>query len=62
MFCGTQAGFLKANPGRLHFEGLLQLLRYIRYNKNLGLKYYSKIENKPLSDLLRQSRIKLRTN
>ena len=27
-----------ANPGKVHFEGLIHLLRYIRYNKTLGLK------------------------
>ena len=32
-----------SNPGKLHLEGLVHLLRYIRDNKNLELKYYSKI-------------------
>ena len=27
-----------ANPGKVHFEVLVHLLRYIRYNKTLGLK------------------------
>ena len=27
-----------ANPGKVHFEGLVNLLRFIRYNKTLGLK------------------------
>ena len=27
-----------ANPGKLNFEGLVNLLRYIRDNKTLGLK------------------------
>ena len=27
-----------ANPGKVHFEGLIHLLWYIRYNKTLGLK------------------------
>ena len=27
-----------ANSGKLHFEGLIHLLGYIRYNKTLGLK------------------------
>ena len=27
-----------ANTGKLHFEGLIHLLRYIRDNKTLGLK------------------------
>ena len=26
-----------SNPGKLHFEGLVSLLRYIRDNNNLGL-------------------------
>ena len=46
-----------SNPSKVQFEGLIHLLRYIRDNKNLGLKYYSKIENAPLSDLLRKVRI-----
>ena len=28
-----------ANPGKVHVEGLIHLLRYIRDNKTLGLKY-----------------------
>ena len=27
-----------ANPGKVHFEGLVHLLSYIRYNKTFGLK------------------------
>ena len=27
-----------ANPGKVHYEGLVHLLRYIRDNNNLGLK------------------------
>ena len=30
-----------ANPGKVHFEGLVHLLRYIRDNNTLGLKYYA---------------------
>ena len=30
-----------ANPGKVHFEGLVHLLRYIRDNKTLSLKYYA---------------------
>ena len=30
-----------SNPGKVHFEGLLHLLKYIRDNKTLGLKYYA---------------------
>ena len=29
-----------AKPGKVHFGGLIHLLRYIRYNSTLGLKYY----------------------
>ena len=32
-----------SNPDNVHFEGLVHLLRYIRDNKKLGLKYYAKI-------------------
>ena len=47
-----------SNPGKVHFEGLVHLLRYIRYNKNLVLKYYADMKDAPLSDLLIQSSIK----
>ena len=57
MFCITQVGKFSSNPGNVHFEGLVHLLRYIRDNKNLGLKYYTEIEYAPLSDILRQARI-----
>ena len=46
-----------SNDGKVHFEGLVHFLRYIRDNNNLGSKYYAKIEDVPLSDLLRQARI-----
>ena len=48
-----------ANPGKVHFEGLVQLLRYIRYNKALGLKYYADMNDSPVTDLLRQASIKI---
>ena len=47
-----------ANPGKVHFEGLVHLLRYIRDNKTLGLKYYAYMNDAPVTDLLRQSSIK----
>ena len=47
-----------SNPGKVNFEGLVHLLRYIRYNKTLGLKYYTDIRDAPLSDLLRYYNIK----
>ena len=47
-----------SNPGRLHFEGLIHLLRYIRDNKTLGLNYYPDMNDAPVTDLLRQASIK----
>ena len=47
-----------ANPNKVQFEGLVNLLRYIRYNKSLGLKYYANINDAPVSDLFRQASIK----
>ena len=43
------------NPGKVHFDGLVHLLRYIRDSKTLGLKYYADMKYVTLSDLLRQS-------
>ena len=51
-----------ANPGKVHFEGLVHLLRYIRYNKTLGLKYYADLNDEPVSDLLRQANIKTKNH
>ena len=45
------------NSGELHFEGLVHLLRYIGYNKTLGLNYYANINDAPVSDLLIQASI-----
>ena len=47
-----------SNPGKVHFEGLLYLLRYIRDNKTLGMKYYAYMNDAPVSDILRQASIK----
>ena len=46
-----------SNPGKVHFEGLVHWLIYIRYRKNLGFRYHAKIEDASLSDFLRQSGI-----
>ena len=46
-----------SNTGKVNFEGLVHLLRYMS-EKKLGLKYYTKIEDVPIYDLLRQSIIK----
>ena len=42
----------------MHFIGLVHILRYIRDNKTLGLKYYANINYAPVSDILRQASIK----
>ena len=57
-FAAHKMSKFSSNPGRVHFEGLVHLLRYIRNNNNLGLKYYTKIEHAPLSKLLGQASIK----
>ena len=56
-FVLQKLAIFSSNPGKVNFEGLVQFLRYIRYNKNLGLIYYAKIYNSPQYDLLRQSSI-----
>ena len=49
---------VSANPGKVHFEVFVHLLRYIRDKNNLGLKYIADINDAPVTDLLRQSSIK----
>ena len=49
---------ISANPGKVKFEGLAHIFRYIRDNKTLGLKYYANINDAPVSELLRQDSIK----
>ena len=41
------------NPGKVHFEGLIYLLRYIRDNKTLDLKYYADLNDSPVTDIWR---------
>ena len=38
------------------------MLRYIRDNKTLGLKYYADLNDSPVTDLLRQSNIKTKNH
>ena len=57
IFFSTQVGFSPLNPGKVNFEGLVHLLRYIRDNTNLGLWYYANIEDVPISDILIQDSI-----
>ena len=54
--------WFSANPGKLHFEVLVHLLRYIRDNNTLGLKYYADMNDVPVSELLIQATIKDENN
>ena len=57
-FVGHKLAKFSSNAGKVHFEGLVDFFRYIRDNKNLGLKYYADMNDASLYDLLRQSSIK----
>ena len=46
------------NPDKVQFEGLVQILIYIRDNNNFGFKYYANINDAPVSELLIQASIK----
>ena len=46
-----------SKPGKVHFEVLEYSLRYIWYNKTLGLNYYAKMNGAPVSDMLIQTSI-----
>ena len=50
------------NPGKVHFEGLIHLLIYIRDKKTLGLKYYADLNDAPVTDILRQANIKTKNH
>ena len=50
------------DAGKVNFEGLVHLLRYIRDNKTLGLKYYADLNDAPVTDLLRQANIKTKNH
>ena len=50
------------NPGKVHFEGLIYLLRYIRDNKTLALKCYVDLNDAPVTDLLRRANIKTKNH
>ena len=51
-----------ADPGKVHFEGLVHLLRYIRDDKTLGLKCYADLNDAPVTDLLRKDNIKTKNH
>ena len=53
---------LSVNPGKVHFEGLVHLLRYIRDNNNLCLKYYADLNDAPVTGILRQSNLKTKNH
>ena len=46
-----------ANPGKVHFEGLIHLLGYIKDNKTLGLKYYADINDSPVTDVFVENQL-----
>ena len=54
----AQVSRFSENPGKVHIEGLVHILRYIRDNKTLGLKYYTVVNDAPVTDLLRKDSIK----
>ena len=58
MFCTTQSVKVLSNPGKVKFEGLVHVLRYIRDSTNLLLKYYANIEDANISDLFIKASIK----
>ena len=45
---------LSTNPGKVHFEGLVHLLGYIRGKNTLVLKYHADINDALVSELLRK--------
>ena len=47
-----------SNHGKVHFEGLLYFLIYIRDNKTLDLNYYDDMKDETLSEMLRKASIK----
>ena len=51
-----------AKNGKVHFEVLVHLLRYIKDNKTLGLNYHAGMNDAPVSDLLRQDSIKTKNH
>ena len=53
-FCFTvhKLAIFPSNPGKIHSEGWVNLLRYIRDDNTLGLNYYADIKDAPVSDML----------
>ena len=44
-----------ANPGKVHFEGLIHVFIYMTDNKTLGLKYYADMNDAPVTHILRRA-------
>jgi hypothetical protein len=44
-------------PGRNHFEALLHVLRYLRDNSLMGIRFYSNLTRAPLINMLRSQEI-----
>ena len=51
-----------ASTGKLHFEVLIHILRYIRENKTFGLNYYADLNDAPVTDPLSQANIKTKNH
>ena len=57
-FAVNKLAQFSANYGRVHFEGLVHLLRHIIDYLTLRLKYYADLNNAPVIDLARKASIK----
>ena len=51
-----------ANPGKVHFEGFIHLLRYISDNKALILKYFADLNDTLVTYPLIQANIKTKNH
>ena len=56
-FAVTKLAKFMRSPGRPHFKALIHLLGYLRDNAEYGLKYYRKIEDSAVHELLCQNDI-----
>ena len=61
-FAAHKLAKFSENTGKVHFEGLVHLLRYIRDDKTLGLKYYANLNDALVTDILRQANIKTKNH
>ena len=61
-FAGHKLEKFSANPGNVHFEGLIHFFRYIMDNTTLGLKYYTDLNYAPFTDILRQANIRTKNH